>query len=68
MKVKIFRFVGQRIAFLVLARQFFIGNLSLSIFPPIFVVRVLLSVLLTALDRIRNKSALFLNDLKFIFG
>ncbi|KAJ6932311.1 hypothetical protein NC651_007901 [Populus alba x Populus x berolinensis] len=39
MKVKIFRFVGQRIAFLVLARQFFIGNLSLSIFPPIFVVR-----------------------------
>ncbi|KAJ6932326.1 hypothetical protein NC651_007909 [Populus alba x Populus x berolinensis] len=38
MKVKIFRFLGQEIPFLVLARQFFIANLSLSIPPPIFVV------------------------------
>jgi hypothetical protein len=34
----------------------------------IYFQRVLFSLLLTALDKLKNKSALFLNDLQFIFG
>jgi len=76
---KIFRFLGQEDCFLGSGKAVFIAKLSLSIFFPyiccmvnyyfiIYFQRVLLSLLLTALDRLKNKSALFLNDLQFIFA
>ncbi|KAJ6942173.1 hypothetical protein NC652_008089 [Populus alba x Populus x berolinensis] len=69
MKVKLFRFLGQEDCFLGSGTTVFYCKPLPFDFPPyICCVRVLLSVLLTALDRLENKSALFLNDLHFIFG
>ena len=79
MKVKIFRFLGQEDCFLGSGTTvFYCKPLPFYFFSYIccvvnyyFIIyfqRVLLSVLLTALDRLISKSALFLNDLQFIFG
>ena len=78
MKVKILRFLGQEDCFLGSGMTvFYCKPLPFYFFPYICCVvnyyfinfqQVLWSLLLTALDKLKNKSALFLNDLQFIFA